>query len=271
MSPSQLSQLVKLFETDRLAWQQRRLEDEYHVILIDAIHHSIRRGTVEKEAIYVVMGLKKDFSRDILGLYLLPTESASGWKAVLQDLTHRGVQRVGLVLSDELSGIETAVEAMLPHRYHQICLLHKIRELLAAVRHRDKAALASDWNALLGLDQADYRPEQFEKRLSAFIQKWRKKYPSIKNKLPEHKWRYYHAYLHYPVPIRRMVYTTNWIERCNKEIRKITRHVNSFPTPNAALNLVFMVLKRLGDSTYDKPITFFIPYQLFLERLLHDH
>ncbi|MBK7354035.1 MAG: transposase [Nitrosomonas sp.] len=81
----------------------------------------------------------------------------------------------------------------------------------------------------------------------------------MRGSLPEHKWRYYYQYLNYPVQLRRMLYTTNWIERFNKEIRKTTQHVNSFPNPNAALNLIFMVTKQMEEKTYRIPITSFYP------------
>jgi len=43
------------------------------------------------------MGLKKDYSREILGLYHLLRESAEGWKQVFRDLKQRGLKpsRIG--------------------------------------------------------------------------------------------------------------------------------------------------------------------------------
>lgn len=269
ISPSHLSDLVKHFEVHRLRWQERGLESHYHGLLIDALHQSIRRGSVEKEAIYVVMGLKADFTREILGIYQLPQESAAGWESVFEDLLKRGLKQVGFVLCDELSGIESAIEAKLPHQHLQLCLVHKVRNLLARVRHQDKASLASAWKEVLGLDDPLHTPEQFQKRLQIFIQQWSIKYPRFKNQLPEHKWRYLCAYLHYPQALRRMLYTTNWLERLNKEIRKVIRHVNSFPNSNAALNLVFMVTQQLQEKTYAKPITFFTPHKQALDLILY--
>lgn len=269
ISPSKVSQLVKAFEPHRMRWQTRPLEERYPVILVDALHQSVRRGSVAKEALYIVMGLKADFTREILGIYQLPQETAAGWSEVFKDLTNRGVQAVGLVLCDELSGIEQAIEKDLPHVHLQLCLVHKIRRLLLRVRHQDKAALVSDWRAVLRMEDSGHTPEQFHEKLSELIQKWQKKYPSIKNQLPESKWHYYSAYLHYPLGVRRMLYTTNWIERFNKEIRKVTRHVNSFPNADAALNLVFMVAKQMEEKTYAKPITSFYPYRQTLEEIFN--
>ncbi len=69
-----------------------------------------------------------------------------------------------------------------------------------------------------------------------------------------YKWRYYYQYLNYPVQLRRMLYTTNWIERFNKEVRKTTQHVNSFPNPDAALNDIYGYQtnggKKLSNTHY---------------------
>lgn len=112
---------------------------------------------------------------------------------------------------------------------------------------------------MLDLDSPFHTPAQFQQRLTRFIDQWGKRYPSIRGSLPEYKWRYYQQYLNYPVQLRRMRYTTNWIERFNKEVRKTTQHVNSFPNPDAALNLIFMVTKQMEE----KPIVYesqvFIP------------
>jgi len=50
MSPGKLSQLVKTFEPKRQAWQSRSLDSHYHVVLIDALVHPVRRDTVSREA-----------------------------------------------------------------------------------------------------------------------------------------------------------------------------------------------------------------------------
>ena len=73
---------------------------------------------------------------------------------------------------------------------------------------------------------------------------------------PEHKIKHFSSYLKFPVTVRRMLYTTNWIERFNKEIRKVTKHTNSFPNPQSALNLVFMVAQNMS-KTYSYPINNF--------------
>ena len=128
-----------------------------------------------------------------MGLYHLPRESAEGWKQVFQDFKQRGFQQAGLVLCDELSGIETALQQHLPHRAIQCCLVHKVRRLIAHARHQDKAHLVADWHEVLDLDNPYHAPEQFQLRLTKFIDQWGKRYPSIRGSLPylwlPNKWR----------------------------------------------------------------------------------
>ena len=151
---------------------------------------------------------------------------------------------------------------------HRCCLVRKARRLTAYVRHQDKAHLIADWHEVLDLDSPFHTPAQFQRRLTRFIDQWGKRYPSIRGSLPEYQWRYYHQYLNYPVQLRRMRYTTNRIERFNKEVRKTTQHVNSFPNPDAALNLIFMVTKQMEEKTYRIPIISFYPFKQEMEKIL---
>lgn len=255
-SAQRVSDLVQEFQKEREAWQIRTLETKYHAILVDAVHINIRRDTVEKEAIYVVMGLKEDFTREIMGIYNLPQESASGWKDVFADLRKRGVNHASLFICDECSGIEKGIQCEFPNSFIQFCMVHKTRNLQKTVRSSKKAEIADDFRDLQDIDNPNHTTELFEENLKIFIEKWGKTYPSIKNMFPEHKIKYFSSYLKFPVTIRRMLYTTNWIERFNKEIRKVTKHTNSFPNPQSALNLVFMVAQNMS-KTYSYPINNF--------------
>lgn len=121
----------------------------------------------------------------------------------------------------------------------------------------------------MGLDAPEHTVDAFVERMKAFLATWGKRYPSFKRQLPEAKWAHYSAYLHYPFAVRRMLYTTNWIERLNKEVCKITRHVNSFPTSESAVNLVFMATRTIDETTYAKPLTAFYAYREQMDAILY--
>ena len=61
--------MVKEIESYRRDWQNRKLSNEYHIIMIDAIFISVRRESVEKEAVYFVLEVNKKFKRELLGFY----------------------------------------------------------------------------------------------------------------------------------------------------------------------------------------------------------
>ncbi len=66
-----------------------------------------------------------------------------------------------------------------------------------------------------------------------------------------------------------MLYTTNWIERLNKEIRKVSRHVNSFSNTDSILNMIYMVINRLESTTYSRSVTNFYPDQEHMNNVFH--
>jgi putative transposase len=252
-SPQRVSDMVALFEKERIAWQAHPLTGNWIALMIDVIRINIRRDTVSKEAVYVIYGLKSDYTRDVLGLYVLPEESVDGWKEALLDVRTRGVARAPFLVSDEFTGLAEALEEVYPDAKVQSCLVHKKRNILKYVRSGDKKQIADELRDVIRVDDPNDTPEAFDERMRAFVERWAQRYPKLRGVLPEARFRFYRAYLTLPLGLRRYLYTTNWIERLNKEIRKITRHTNSFPNEDSALNLVFMVVQNMRH-TYEREI-----------------
>ena len=258
LSPSAISAITKEFEQERIAWQNKALESEYYFIYIDALFMPIRRGTVEKEAFYIVFALRTDLTREVLGVYNTPQESASGWREVIRDLKQRGLQKCLMVVADGLIGLSQVVKEELPNAKFQRCIVHKIRNLLIKVRSSDKRAFSDDFKKVFEVATQDYTKDKAKARLELFIDKWKDKYSWIKNRFDENDFDYYFAYLNFPWQIHRMIYTTNWIERLNKSIRRTTKIRNSFPNSDSALNLICAHLIENENSNYRKyPVTAF--------------
>ena len=92
------------------AWRKRTLQEEYYFVYVDAIYSHIRRvDHVSHEAVYIVIGLRKDLKRDVLGVYNMPTENETGWQEVMDDLKARGLKRVLMFVSDELPYLERVI------------------------------------------------------------------------------------------------------------------------------------------------------------------
>ena len=253
-SKSSISNINVSFYEQMAAWRARDLDEEYLVVYIDAIWQKVKRTSIKNEAFYIIMGLKKDFTREIIAIVNLPSESADGWSFVLESLKDRGVKHVHLFVSDGLASLDQAVSMSFPDSDHQKCIVHLQRNILAQVRSEDKEQVMEDFKYVLSPDERQYRIQDAMIRLRNFADKWEKKYPYIK-KLPlKEDICYYFTYLKYSPEVRRMIYTTNWIERFNKSCRRTMKIRNSFPSPEAALALITSVAIEKGEKKYAYPI-----------------
>lgn len=254
VSASWVSQMASDTLEARNAWHARPLNDEYLAVYLDALFVPVRRDSVAKEAVYVALGLKLDGRREVLGLYTLPTESATGWATMFVDMKKRGLRIVSLFIADGLSGLPEVVADAFPKARFQSCVVHKMRNVLLHVRPKDKAEVASGLKKVFDLDRADDSTEEAIARLDRFIEKTRKVYPHIANQFPEELKPRLFTYIDYPPTIRRMIYTTNWIERLNKHIRKVIKNKNSFPSEDSAMNLIFLAIMNFETRVYQYPI-----------------
>jgi transposase-like protein len=253
-SASWVSQMAADTLSARNAWHAKQINDEYLAVYLDALFVPIRRDSVEKEAVYVALGLKLDGRREVLGLYTLPTESATGWAMMFDDMKKRGLKKVSLFIADGLTGLPEVVANAFPASCFQSCVVHKMRNVLLHVRSKDKAEVAAGLKKVFDLDRVDDSTEEAIVRLDAFIEKTKKIYPHIANQFPEELKPRLFTYLDYPPTLRRMIYTTNWIERLNKHIRKVIKNKNSFPSEVSAMNLIFLAIMNFETRVYCYPI-----------------
>lgn len=127
-SKSSVSRMFDYAREEVLGWLLRPLDEYFPIVYIDALFWSTKRdGAVSKEAYYTILGVKSDRTREVLAIVNFPTESASGWEEVLRDLQKRGVKRLGLIVADGLSGLETAAaRGVMPDSSSVIFLLGKV-------------------------------------------------------------------------------------------------------------------------------------------------
>jgi putative transposase len=271
ISPASISNITKEFIEKRDAWLNRPLQESYYFIVIDAVYIPVRRDNVECEAFYVAIGLREDFRRDILGVYNIPQESASGWESVLQDFKRRGLKHCLMFIADGFSNLEDVISKNFPFSDLQKCLVHKMRNLTFKVRSKDRRAIIEDFHSVFILEDPTYTIEKGIKNLEDFIKKWGKTYHSIRGCFKKEHYQYYFSYLKFPFQIHRMIYTTNWIERLNGEIKATTKTRKSFPNPDSALSLICACLMDFEERVYSYPLTDFLQVQDQLQEMMQDY
>src|SRR6202142_3776727 len=126
------------------AWQSRPLETIYAVVFFDALRVKIREdNVVRNKAVYLALGVRRDGTREILGLWIESTEGAKFWMKVFNDLKTRGVNDILIAVTDGLTGMPAALSTVFPATTLQTCIVHLIRNSLDYASWKDRKALAA--------------------------------------------------------------------------------------------------------------------------------
>jgi putative transposase len=159
------------------AFRRRPLPEEMAFVYLDGLYLKLlREGEgVVREVVYVALGVTPSGERRVLGYWLLPAESALGWKGVLGELWQRGLRRVLLFITDGLPGLPEAIRRVYPQAEWQRCVVHGVRWSLGQVRARDRTLLAEDLRRVYG---AESRGEALE-ALEALRETWGSRYPGV--------------------------------------------------------------------------------------------
>jgi transposase-like protein len=238
-SKASISRMIEYLRADVEQWLSRSLEAYYPVVFIDAIHIKVhRKRSVENEAFYVVMAVKEDKTREVLGIFNRPSESATGWEEMFRTLQERGVEKIGLTVADGIKYLENALARIFPGTPLQKCVTHLKRNMLNRVRHGDKGELADDLRDVFRTGDRHYTPEQGWNAWQSLCKKWGKDYRSINKMGEDPGYRYYFTYLKYHHRIQSMIYTTNWIERLQRDFRRVLRMRGAMPNEESVIVLM---------------------------------
>ena len=227
---------------DMQQWQSRPLDACYPVLLVDAIVLKIRDGQVRNRPVYVAMGISLDGERDVLGLWAAPAgggEGAKQWMSMLTELRNRGIADVCIVCCDGLKGLPDAIAATWPLATVQTCVVHLVR---SSLRYASKA----DWGKITAELKVVYTAATVtvaEQRFAEFAATWRDKYPAMVA-MWERSWPEFVPFLDFPLPVRKLIYTTNGIESLNSRFRQAVRRRGHFPTEQSAMKILYLTVQE---------------------------
>lgn len=244
VAPSTLTAITDSIIEDVKAWQSRPLESVYPFVWMDAIHYKVKEdNSIKTKAVHCLLGVGRDGTKDLLGLYINETEGAKFWLQVLSDLQNRGVQDILIACIDNLKGFADAIESVFPQTEVQLCVIHQIRNSTKYVVSKDmKAVMASMKKVYTATTK-----EQAEAALELMEKEWKAKYPSmIKSWFAN--WERLSNYFKYPQEIRKVIYTTNIIESFHSQLRKVTKTKRVFSSDMALLKLLYLVHQNINGS-----------------------
>lgn len=242
VSPDLISRITDTVMEAVTEWQNRPLEACYPLVFFDAIRVKIRdEGFVRNKAVYIALGIQPDGSKEILGIWIEQTEGAKFWLRVMNELKNRGVADILIAVVDGLKGFPDAITAVFPETTVQTCIVHLIRNSLSFCSWKDRKAVVKALRAIYQAENA----KTGEQALSAFEDsEWGQKYPAIAQSW-RRNWEHVIPFFAFPEAVRRIVYTTNAIEALNSKIRRAVRTRGHFPSDDAAMKLLYLVLDHI--------------------------
>jgi transposase-like protein len=254
-SPTTISNITRTVMEDIEAWQTRPLDKRYSVIYLDGLYVKLKRSTVSSEAVYLAMGIDEKGIRQILGFYVGGQESSNGWREVLKDLKNRGATDVLLGVFDGLPGLEEAFREIYPKADVQHCIVHKVRATFPKIRVSDKTEFLTDLKNVYTAIDGDVARAVFQ----GFKETWSKKYPK-EVKSWEDQLETLLTFYKYPPMTRPAIYTSNPIERMNKELRKRLKPMNSLTNLESAEKIIYLQATDYNEKWCGRAIRGFVDF-----------
>jgi putative transposase len=250
VSPDLISTVTQEVMSEVATWQGRPLEAVYVAVAFDALRVKIRdEGVVRNKAVYLALGVQLDGTKEILGFWIAQTEGAAFWHRVFSEVHGRGVEDILIALIDGLTGLPDALHAVFPQTVIHQCVVHLVRQSLQYVSWTERKDVCAALRAIYQApSEASARDALAQFAASPLGQKHG---PIVA--LWERHWERVAPALAYPMPIRRVLYTTNAIESLHMQIRKIIKTRGHFPTDDAARKLLYLALRNIGKKWKAKP------------------
>lgn len=243
-SSSSVSRVVKTLDEELEKFAQRRLEEPYPYLILDARYEKVREdGAVRSQAVLVAIGINWEGRRNVLAVELAHRESTSSWRELLVSLRQRSLQGVEFVVSDDHAGLRRAIQEVLPEAVWQRCYVHFLRNAL------DYLPRKADDDCLQELRWIyDRRDAQEARRdLTAWLLKWGKRYAKLCAWVEENIEETFSFY-RLPRQHHKNLKSTNMLERLMEELKRRTLVVRIFPNAAACLRLVRALAVEIHEN-----------------------
>jgi len=244
ITSSAVSQASRQLDVELEKWRERPL-DEYPFLFLDAYYEQVREdGQVRHLAVLVAVGVTPAGKREILGVSVSLSEHEVHWRAFLESLKQRGLGGVQLITSDDHAGLRAARLAVFGGLPWQRCQFHLQQNAQAYVPRKDmQSEVAADIRMIF--DAPD------RTTADAYLAKAVSKYQTSASRLAE--WMAANipeglTVFAFPAAFRKLLRTTNGVERLHREVRRRARVVSIFPNSASCLRLVSAVLAEMSEE-----------------------
>jgi transposase-like protein len=228
------------------AFRTRRLDHiEFPYVYLDATYLHVRNqtGQVTSMAVVIATGICAEGSREVLGVDVGDSEDEAFWRGFLRSLKARGLAGVRMVISDQHAGLVAALRRAFQGASHQRCRVHFARNLLALVPKSHQDMVAAVFRTIFA--QPD--PATVASTWDQVRDQLGDRFPKIAGLMDDAKAEVL-AFSTFPRAHWTKVWSTNPLERLNKEVKRRARVVGIFPNEASVIRLVGAVLADVHDE-----------------------
>jgi transposase-like protein len=248
ISKSEVSRICAGLDQTVAAFRSRPLHHTtFPYLFLDATYLHVRRtgagGQVTSMAVVIATGVTATGGREVLGVDVGDSEDEVFWRGFLRSLKERGLHGTQLVISDQHSGLVAALRRILQGASHQRCRVHFARNLLALVPKSHKDMVAAVFRTIFAQPDAATVAATWDSVRDQLAAAFPKIGPLMDEAKPEVLTFTAFPRNHWP-----KVWSTNPLERVNKEIKRRARVVGIFPNEPAVIRLVGAILADVHDE-----------------------
>ncbi|HZY75459.1 MAG TPA: IS256 family transposase [Jatrophihabitantaceae bacterium] len=245
ISKSEVSRICAQLDTDIAAWRDRDLSGQATpYVFLDATYCKARvGGRVVSRAVVIATGVTADGHREVLGVDVGDSENEQFWTEFLRGLRERGLHGVQLVISDAHSGLIKAINAVCAGAAWQRCRVHFVRNALAKVNKGHAEMVAAAIRTIFTQPTGPGVRAHVEVVATTL----ETQFPAVAELLRDAK-ADITAFADFPEAHWRKVWSTNPLERLNKEIKRRTDVVGIFPDDASLLRLASCILIEHHDE-----------------------
>ena len=246
ISKSEVSRICAGLDEAVGAFRTRRLDHaRFPYVYLDATYLHVRTeaAMVVSKAVVIATGVTEHGRREILGLDVGDSEDEVFWRAFLAGLKKRGLGGVQLVISDQHAGLVAALRRVFQGSSHQRCRVHFIRNVLAHVPKAETEMVAAVFRTIFAQPDLASMARQWDKVRDDLASRYPKTGPLMDGAKSEVL-----AFATFPREHWRKIWSTNPLERLNKEVKRRSRVVGIFPNEAAVIRLIGAVLADTHDE-----------------------
>ncbi|WP_394523286.1 IS256 family transposase [Lacrimispora sp. JR3] len=247
VSPGTISNLNKKAYEHIETWRSRKLTGSYPYVFVDGVY--LKRswgGEIQNVSILVAIGVNEDGCREIIGAAEGMKEDRESRRTFFVWLKERGLAGVRLMIGDKCLGMLESIPEVFPDAKYQRCTVHFYRNKFSATP-RNKMKEVS---MLLKAIHAQECKTSAKEKAKQVADKLREMKLTSAAKKVEDGIEETLTYMDFPSQHWTRIRTNNTIERLNREIKRRTRAIGTFPDGQSALMLVCARLRHVAGTQW---------------------